>query len=124
MAELPHNRGRIGLSGVGWIAELESFTVTPQGDPEDLEAIEGTVGQLEPKGKRLEISGTVFIPTVRHAYNAIVEYWDGFTRVEMVAEFGNKFVSAKGRFNAPEVTDDGTRMNFTFRGSNPVFREL
>jgi hypothetical protein len=110
-SQLAHVRGAIGLAGVGWVAEVETFTITPVGDPEDLEALEGTVGQLEPKGKRLEITGTVFIPSDRAAYDKILEYWNGFTRVEMYAVFGIQFISAYGRFNA-------------FRGENPKLRRL
>lgn len=122
--ELPHIRGKIGLAGVGWLAELESFDVSFEGDPIDLEAIEGTVGQLEPKGKRIEISGVLFVPTTSHAQSKITTYWNSFTRVEMVAEWGNMFVSAKGRFNAPKVSDDGTKLSFTFRGASPKIRAL
>lgn len=122
--QLAHKRGMIGLAGIGWLAELETFSVTMMGDPEDLEALEGTVGQLEPKGKRVEISGTVFIPESSAAYAKIVQYWDGFTRVECWAVFGKKFVAAYGRFNAPTITEDGTRLDFTFKGENPKIRNL
>lgn len=123
-SQLAHRRGKIGIAGVGWVAEVENFTVTPMGDPEDLEAIEGTVGQLEPKGKRVEIAGTVFIPQARHAYSVIYDYWKNFTRVECWAVVGTKFISAFGRFNAPIFNEDGTRMDFTFRGENPKDRNL
>ena len=122
--ELPHNRGRLAIQGVGWLGELESFEVNFQGDPEDLEAIEGTVGQLPPKGKRVEITGVLFVPDVEHVGSKILEYWDGFTRVGMIAEYGNKHIACKGRFNAPQIGDDGTRFNFTFKGANPKIRSL
>jgi hypothetical protein len=123
-AQLAHNRGAIGIAGIGWVSEVESFTVTPVGDPEDLEALEGTVGQLEPKGKRLEIGGTIFIPAARHAYTIIYDYWKNFTRLECYAVVGTKFISAVGRFNAPEFTDDGTRFTFVFRGVAPKDRDI
>ena len=54
MAEdLPHTRGKIAIQEVGFVTELESYTIRPEGDPEDLDAVEGTVGQLEPKAKKL-----------------------------------------------------------------------
>lgn len=116
-SELPHQRGQIAIAGIGWLNELESFTATPVGDPEDLEAIEGTVGQLEPKGKRVEVSFVLFIPMQRHAYSTLFEYWYDFTRFGFVTRVGTKLIQAKGRINAPDFTDDGTRCNCTIRGT-------
>jgi hypothetical protein len=44
--------------------------------------------------------------------------------VEVAATYGTDYVKAVGRFNAPEITDDGTKMSFTFIGQDPVFRDL
>ena len=117
--ELPHRRGKIAFEGIGFVAEVESFSIEFQGDPEPLLAIDGTVGALEPKGKGVNVTGTLFVPVTTHAYSKIIEKWYSFTRVTFVGFFGNQKVTATGRFNAPTVPEDGTRVGFTFVGFDP-----
>ena len=122
--ELPHVRGSLNIAGIGNVSELESFTVTYEGDPEVLRALEGAVGALLPTGLSVNMSGVVFIPYTMHAYTKIVDYWKAGTRVECASVYGNRYTKAVGRFNAPEITDDGTKLSFTFIGQDPVIRDL
>jgi hypothetical protein len=89
-----------------------------------LRALEGAVGALLPTGLSVNMSGVVFIPYQRHVYTKVRKYWKAGTRVEVAATYGTDYVKAVGRFNAPEITDDGTKMSFTFIGQDPVFRDL
>jgi len=119
--EKPHVRGKLAIEGVGFVEELESFTVRFEGDPEDLEALEGTVGQLMPKGVKAIYSGTLFVPSQRDAYSQLLDAWNTGKRLTCIAFMGGGTVkvTGKGRMNAPEFTDDGAKMNFEVRCAAP-----
>jgi hypothetical protein len=122
---LAHGRGRLGIAGIGWVAEVENFTVTATGDPEQLAAIEGTVGYLDPMAPGCEIAGTVFIPKQTNAaYNKIYDSWAANTRLEAWAHIGNILIASFGKFNAPVFTENGTRLDFTLQGEKPRKRNL
>jgi hypothetical protein len=117
--ELPHGRGKIAIQGVGFATEVESFSSRYTGDPEQLVSTDGVVGVLPAKSKGAEISFTVFIPNVDHVYSAVQDYWKDDTRVTLICWYGNSKCVCKGRFNGPEVSDDGTKMSCTFIGADP-----
>jgi len=117
-------RLQFGLAGVGFVNLLAEGTITFVGDGEDLVAMEGQVGTLEPLQKGMEISGAVYIPTATEAYDKIREYWQAGSEVTMTAFYGNKASTSDGKFNAPNISDNGTKMNFTFRGKEPRTRTI
>lgn len=114
-----YRRLQFGLQEVGFVNLVQDGEINFTGESEDLEAIEGTIGILAPKSKGMEISGTLFVPAATEAYSKILDFWQNDTEVSMIAWFGQRRAFAKGHFNAPAVTEDGTRMTFTFRGKEP-----
>jgi hypothetical protein len=120
----PHIYGKIGLAGIGWVAELESFDVSLDGTPTPLRALEGTVGFIFPVGKEATITGVVFNPTVKHAYSTMMKYWYEDTIVEMFAEVGTKFIAVKGCFDGPKTSDNGSKTSFSFMGVITSMRDL
>ena len=122
--EYTYYRLQFGLSGVGFVNLLAEGTITFTGDGEDLIAMEGQIGTLEPLQKGMELSGAVYIPQATEAYKKIQEYWKAGTEITMTAFYGNQAATADGKFNAPNISDNGTKMNFTFRGKEPRFRTI
>lgn len=77
------------------------------------------MGALEPKGKGANVTGSVYVPVTSHAYSQIINAWNTFKRITLIGWYGNQKVTVTGRMNAPQMSDDGTKCNFTFVGFDP-----
>ena len=122
MPEFAHRRGSVFIAGVGEVDQLKTFNVEGVGDPTILEALEGSVGSVDPKGKRLKISITVFNPQARHVYSKVWEYWKSGAWVEVACLIGTKYMVIEAQFNAPKGGEDGIETEATCEG--PILGEL
>ncbi len=113
---------KVGLPEIGFVNMLSDVSVEFTGDPEMANAIEGTVGIIKPAEKGMRVTGSIWIPAEDTAeYTKILDFWFGDKELSMTVFFGAKRAKAEGMFNAPSISDDGTKISFEFNGHDVIW---